>query len=153
MPSNHEIINLRRERAYLWWQRLGGMLGREAMKKTIRATQGIDATEADVDLLPWDRSGKTIDMSALQRLRSGQEDGSAGNNEGYYCQFDVVACTAAMCRNLTCANSLTANGTRLLYCGKCMTAKYCSRECQLEHWKVHKKSCRRHGSVPIYNGE
>jgi len=26
-------------------------------------------------------------------------------------------------------------------CSKCRTALYCSRECQLEHWPVHKNMC------------
>ena len=26
-------------------------------------------------------------------------------------------------------------------CSKCRTALYCSRECQLKHWPVHKNSC------------
>eukprot|EP00034_Subulatomonas_tetraspora_P001282 GABW01001584.1.p1 GENE.GABW01001584.1~~GABW01001584.1.p1 ORF type:complete len:102 (-),score=8.09 GABW01001584.1:15-320(-) len=27
-------------------------------------------------------------------------------------------------------------------CGKCMIAKYCSRECQAKDWKRHKSKCR-----------
>ena len=27
-------------------------------------------------------------------------------------------------------------------CGRCNLARYCSRECQAEHWKSHKKSCK-----------
>ena len=27
-------------------------------------------------------------------------------------------------------------------CSKCETASYCSRECQLRHWPVHKNNCR-----------
>ena len=31
---------------------------------------------------------------------------------------------------------------RLLDCGKCRLVKYCGRECQVAHWKHHKKLCR-----------
>ena len=27
-------------------------------------------------------------------------------------------------------------------CSRCETALYCSRECQVKHWPVHKNSCR-----------
>jgi hypothetical protein len=27
-------------------------------------------------------------------------------------------------------------------CGKCKVASYCSRECQVSHWKLHKERCR-----------
>ena len=29
-----------------------------------------------------------------------------------------------------------------LRCSKCRTALYCSRECQLKHWPVHKNICQ-----------
>jgi hypothetical protein len=28
-------------------------------------------------------------------------------------------------------------------CGRCMTARYCSKECQVSAWKAHKKVCKR----------
>lgn len=39
-------------------------------------------------------------------------------------------------------------------CAKCKTASYCGRECQVGHWKVHKKSCnkalpRKAGTFPF----
>ena len=29
----------------------------------------------------------------------------------------------------------------LLFCSKCQLTAYCSRECQVLDWKVHKKTC------------
>ena len=29
----------------------------------------------------------------------------------------------------------------LMKCGKCLMARYCSRDCQSRHWKVHKSIC------------
>ena len=43
-----------------------------------------------------------------------------------------------------CANCGTRGTTGFLQCGKCKTAKYCSRTCQREHWKrSHKRDCTR----------
>ncbi|KAL6716857.1 hypothetical protein ACLMJK_004769 [Lecanora helva] len=28
-------------------------------------------------------------------------------------------------------------------CARCLTARYCSRECQRKHWKTHKKTCHK----------
>lgn len=32
-------------------------------------------------------------------------------------------------------------GTKMMQCGKCKAARYCSKECQRSHWKEHKNSC------------
>ena len=32
-------------------------------------------------------------------------------------------------------------GPDFMYCSRCMTTVYCSKECQKAHWKVHKKEC------------
>ena len=29
------------------------------------------------------------------------------------------------------------------YCGKCRSVCYCGRECQTNHWKIHKPTCRK----------
>jgi hypothetical protein len=46
-----------------------------------------------------------------------------------------------------CANCYVLENTldeRLLKCGQCRLIKYCSRECQREHWKkAHKKQCKK----------
>ena len=31
----------------------------------------------------------------------------------------------------------------LLLCSNCRTMRYCSKECQQEHWKTHKEECRK----------
>ncbi|CAB9523372.1 MYND domain protein [Seminavis robusta] len=31
------------------------------------------------------------------------------------------------------------------FCAKCKTVSYCSRDCQVQHWKVHKKVCGKSG--------
>jgi hypothetical protein len=46
-----------------------------------------------------------------------------------------------------CANCYVLEKTldeKLLKCGQCRVIKYCSRECQREHWKkAHKKQCKK----------
>ncbi|KIJ15484.1 hypothetical protein PAXINDRAFT_162991 [Paxillus involutus ATCC 200175] len=38
-------------------------------------------------------------------------------------------------------NACGKEGSSLSVCGKCKKARYCSRECQVGDWKVHKKNC------------
>ena len=35
-----------------------------------------------------------------------------------------------------------SESSRLLNCGRCKKIKYCSKECQKNHWKQHKPSCK-----------
>lgn len=37
-------------------------------------------------------------------------------------------------------------------CGKCRVAAYCSRDCQVKHWKVHKRDCGRLGGLRVAGG-
>lgn len=37
----------------------------------------------------------------------------------------------------------------LLWCSRCGTVQYCSRECQLADWKSHKKACRMAGQKNV----
>lgn len=44
---------------------------------------------------------------------------------------------------ITCANCSTAERTeeKFQHCSKCKEVCYCSRDCQVAHWKEHKKTC------------
>ena len=35
-----------------------------------------------------------------------------------------------------------AQGPKLLCCSRCKLVHYCSRECQKQHWKAHKRVCK-----------
>lgn len=41
-----------------------------------------------------------------------------------------------------CSNCGTKE-KKLMRCERCRTARYCSKECQKKHWKVHKKRCKK----------
>lgn len=42
-----------------------------------------------------------------------------------------------------CANCgvRAAGEKRLMKCGRCREAHYCSKECQTKHWNIHRKMC------------
>jgi hypothetical protein len=54
----------------------------------------------------------------------------------------ATAAAAGMDECCVCGRDKARNGTSgLLICGRCRRIKYCSRECQREDWKEHKKWC------------
>lgn len=60
---------------------------------------------------------------------------SAGKeNDGFGSMFDG-------CSNIGCKNK-PKEGEKFKLCSKCKAATYCSRECQVAHWKSHKSGCK-----------
>ena len=45
-----------------------------------------------------------------------------------------------------CAYCAVADATKI--CTRCMTARYCSSECQHAHWKQHKPDCKKKDQFP-----
>ncbi|KAJ6453809.1 hypothetical protein C8R45DRAFT_1038906 [Mycena sanguinolenta] len=54
-------------------------------------------------------------------------------------ELDVLETTCISCAN-------TVNRADIKVCGRCQGARYCSKECQIQHWKVHKADCGEPGS-------
>jgi hypothetical protein len=51
---------------------------------------------------------------------------------------------------LYCYNVETLDGAnKLMKCQRCKRAHYCNRECQVAHWKSHKKMCKKVGNANI----
>jgi hypothetical protein len=64
------------------------------------------------------------------------EKGKEGPAQGYNHMFEPSKPKCELCRN-------TAKGeVKLKTCTACKSVKYCSRECQRAHWKVHKPACK-----------
>lgn len=60
-------------------------------------------------------------------------------NDGTPYDFNADRCGNKICRN---AQDELPEGQRLMACSKCKETSYCSKECQKNHWGVHKKSCK-----------
>ncbi|KAA1477214.1 hypothetical protein DENSPDRAFT_828525 [Dentipellis sp. KUC8613] len=43
---------------------------------------------------------------------------------------------------LPCANALNCTRDGTLACTSCRLVSYCSKDCQVKHWKLHKKDCK-----------
>ncbi len=41
-------------------------------------------------------------------------------------------------------NAVDCNKSAPLTCSRCQAAHYCSKDCQLKHWGIHKLTCRQH---------
>jgi hypothetical protein len=53
---------------------------------------------------------------------------------------ETAAMPLASCDNPKCQAG-AVGVTKLKCCSRCRNARYCSTECQVAHWKVHKQSC------------
>jgi hypothetical protein len=65
-------------------------------------------------------------LQSLARLSNDNYDNMRGKN-------------VRMCRH--CDKAETPDGAKLMTCQRCKRIFYCSRECQVADWKVHKKTC------------
>jgi len=52
------------------------------------------------------------------------------------------ACNNPYCSNLEGPSEVELVQGRARLCGKCRVARYCSKECQAQHWKLHKPACK-----------
>ena len=54
-------------------------------------------------------------------------------------QEELVAPATPACH--TCGKTEADIHCKLMMCGRCKIAKYCSRECQANNWREHKYEC------------
>jgi hypothetical protein len=85
-------------------------------------------------------SGKV--KTALTKLQS--LAGLSNNNDNY----DVKSTGLKGCNH--CNKIETLDGAnKLMKCQRCKVAYYCNRECQVAHWKSHKKMCKKVGIANV----
>jgi hypothetical protein len=73
------------------------------------------------------KARKTQRQDAKQKMKSNAE-AQLGNDE--------------VCTNCFRLESSLGEGKKLMICGWCKQVSYCSRDCQIQHWKkFHKKEC------------
>jgi hypothetical protein len=53
-----------------------------------------------------------------------------------------LCCNSPLCHNMGKVSELQLAGGKGTICSACKAASYCSRDCQLAHWKQHKKVCK-----------
>jgi hypothetical protein len=53
-----------------------------------------------------------------------------------------LCCNSPLCYNMGKVSELQLAGGKGTICSACKAASYCSRDCQLAHWKQHKKVCK-----------
>jgi hypothetical protein len=58
-----------------------------------------------------------------------------------------LCCNSSSCSNMARLTAAQLAGDRGMLCSACKAASYCSRDCQLEHWKQHKKLCKQLAAV------
>jgi hypothetical protein len=56
--------DVRRERAFVWWTRLGTPT-RAEFKRKVAAVESINVTPRDIDLLPWNLTGRSVNVAKL----------------------------------------------------------------------------------------
>eukprot|EP00523_Entomoneis_sp_CCMP467_P000841 CAMPEP_0168751288 /NCGR_PEP_ID=MMETSP0724-20121128/17744_1 /TAXON_ID=265536 /ORGANISM="Amphiprora sp., Strain CCMP467" /LENGTH=604 /DNA_ID=CAMNT_0008799403 /DNA_START=104 /DNA_END=1918 /DNA_ORIENTATION=+ len=69
--DDYQLERVRRERVYAWHTRLG-LPSYAKMKQAVRTSPGIDITEADVDLLPWNAQQR-LDRREYERWQAESE--------------------------------------------------------------------------------
>ena len=81
----------------------------------------------------FDMFSAKANAAALARVNESKRENEGKSKTKAACSVDD-----------TCLNcGKTAGTSKLLKCGGCSVVQYCSRVCQKEHWKAHKKNCKR----------
>ena len=87
-----------------------------------------------------------------RQLQAGSEDGGEGSCEGpggLSAEASNIStkaaseCVCSMCGGLPSASSSSGGVAKLKSCGRCMSVRYCSQDCQKKHWGEggHKAAC------------
>lgn len=83
---------------------------------------------------------------ADNREISNIEHASAPSPDTIHGEGNTEARTGLVCS--TCRKPQSDQNEELKRCSRCLTARYCSRECQKRDWKIHKHTCAAPGTAP-----
>jgi flagellar biosynthesis GTPase FlhF len=64
-PCKHKDV--RRERAFIWYARLGAPT-RAQFKRKVTAAESINVTPRDIDLLPWNSTGRVVNVAKMNAM-------------------------------------------------------------------------------------
>lgn len=94
---------------------------------------------------PVQQQSSMLHAGAKARARAYAMMGDSSVHRGQLEQADTLRRRIwDKCSVSACTNSFQANGEKLLTCGACKQAWYCSKECQVADWKAkHKVECKK----------
>jgi hypothetical protein len=88
-----------------------------------------------------DKSGNSSSNDSNGLSNDAQNGNSDNNDDGITNELNDMSIGSSKKKKNTCLCCLK-EVEGLLGCSRCLTARYCDKECQVKHWPVHKNSCR-----------
>ncbi|KAJ1434364.1 armadillo-type protein [Ochromonadaceae sp. CCMP2298] len=90
------------------------------------------------------KGGKKVQREAKNKRGAGKRGGSGGGKQTYPLPYTVAQALLSMAASWrkACYNCGQGNCPSGQKCSACLIARYCSKECQRAHWKIHKQVCK-----------
>jgi hypothetical protein len=89
----------------------------------------------------WKQPGTQVLSSVPGDVRSDKVKQFRQTTDARKLARDTSPYVKLLCFNPSCTIGMIEK-SKLLQCGKCKDAFYCSRDCQGAHWKIHKHTCK-----------
>jgi hypothetical protein len=109
---------------------LDGLVARQEMEQPVHDVLCQWLASGELTVAQLMQTWRPRVLAALDQLRT------SGGTARYAC----VACEAPAARN---DGLCDADGKRVRACTRCLSAWYCSAECQKSHWPIHKRVCNK----------
>ncbi|KZV66960.1 hypothetical protein PENSPDRAFT_755313 [Peniophora sp. CONT] len=81
----------------------------------------------------------------IAALRDADPTATSPGDDGFIVrkiQLHIEHPEPAKCWNPACSELNSHPNAAVQYCSCCQVVSYCSRNCQLQHWRAHKRDCR-----------